>query len=115
MKCFICGGNHYKSDCPKNIPSQDQASTNTTTNNVDDEQTTTTQQSNTGEQPVGEVAVTGSANVTTGNDEEWDNNIEYLGLLFTQVGSDSNDASNKSKIGYNMDEPRTVCHKHLLN
>ena len=53
--------------------------------------------------------------MTTGDDKEWYQNIDYYGLLFTQVGHSTNDASMNSMMGNNMDGLQTVCREHLLN
>ena len=113
IKCFICGGNHYQSDCPQKPTSPTQATSKATTDQNEDDQTTPTERTTSVDQPAGKV-ITGTENVTTDNDnDEWDQYVDYSGLSFTHVGSSS--ASKASSSVTDIDSPRTVLHKHLLN
>lgn len=125
--CFICGENHYKSNCP-NADQEQAGTTNTTNENTDNDRTTATNQTpstqtNSSDQQSRTSGLTGSINVTTGDDEEWDQNIDYTGLSFTQVNnvlklpstSKTSGDSSKSSDTKDIGGPRTVSHEHLLN
>ena len=74
VKCFICGGNHFQSRCPKKPQEEPSAAANTTTKDL----STATKPSATSTIAENDMLVTASTNVKTGDGaNEWDQNVDY--------------------------------------
>ena len=97
VKCFICGGNHYANRCKhKNSNEDNQDSTNTTMSNKDNGTVsgeTTIASSSNNTLSGGQTTASASINVTAsqGEDESWDQNVDYSGLVFLHNTSSCNE------------------------
>ena len=116
VKCFICSSNHYADRFKhKNSNEDNQDSTNTTMSNKDDSTVsgeTTIASSSNNTLSVEQTPASASANVTTsqGEDEYWDQNVDYSGLVFLHNTSSCNEKPEELEQGAETNLKHIVQH-----